>query len=271
MKDLTTRRIVFGLLMALVLGFGMQGIADAADLPLSKTDGDLQTKSVGETFEITFSVGIRSNTTSIHNTMNRLVSEGDVLIDSSGYPLFYATNGTGYRTLQTQPTGTYYRQEVAGDPGTAGNSPDDDNWIAASSPYYVNSSRYAHDAEGRIVYTNQGLSAQLRVPEASVSDPVGAALQYYYNEESITVALDADGSTTGAAMTFKLDAPGFQRNITALTEVPVSDPDAISRSVTLICTPSGSTLPGTYKVRITDATPAKRHAMGDCSYSTGVY
>ena len=75
MNNLTTRKIVLGMLMALVLTFSVQGIADAADLPLSKTSGDLQTKSEGETFEISFSVGIRSNTTAIKNSDRKLIDD----------------------------------------------------------------------------------------------------------------------------------------------------------------------------------------------------
>ena len=55
MNNLTTRKIVLGMLMVLVLAFSVQGIADA--LSLSKRSGDLQTKSVDSSFEITFSVG----------------------------------------------------------------------------------------------------------------------------------------------------------------------------------------------------------------------
>ncbi len=40
MKDLMTRKIVLGLLMTLVLAFGVQGIADA--LTLTKGNGDFQ-------------------------------------------------------------------------------------------------------------------------------------------------------------------------------------------------------------------------------------
>ena len=76
MENLKTRKIGLGMLMALVLAFSVPGIADAADLPLSKTSGDLQTESVGETFSISFNVGIRSNTTPIRNAMNQLTDEG---------------------------------------------------------------------------------------------------------------------------------------------------------------------------------------------------
>ena len=78
MNNLTTRKIVLGMLLVLVLTFSVQGIADAADLPLSKTSGDLQTKSEDETFEITFSVGIRSNTTAIRNSDRELIDDGAI-------------------------------------------------------------------------------------------------------------------------------------------------------------------------------------------------
>ena len=42
MNNLTTRKIVLGMLMALVLAFSVQGIADALTLVQAQT-GDLQT------------------------------------------------------------------------------------------------------------------------------------------------------------------------------------------------------------------------------------
>ena len=114
MNNLTTRKIVLGMLLVLVLAFSVQGTADAADLPLSKTSGDLQTKSVDETFEISFSVGIRSNTTAIRNSDRELIDDGTAglttpstattsitppgtRIDSSGY-LIAEINGKDYRS-----------------------------------------------------------------------------------------------------------------------------------------------------------------------------
>ena len=54
MNNLTTRKIVLGLLMVLVLAFSVQGIADA--LTLKKTSGDLVTVSRNQTFTIKFSI-----------------------------------------------------------------------------------------------------------------------------------------------------------------------------------------------------------------------
>ena len=54
MNNLTTRKIVLGMLMALVLAFSVQGIADA--LTLTKSSGDLVTVSRNQTFTIKFSI-----------------------------------------------------------------------------------------------------------------------------------------------------------------------------------------------------------------------
>ena len=62
MNNLTTRKIVLGLLMALVLAFSVQGIADA--LTLTEVSDKVQSKRLGESFEITFSAGLTRSTDS---------------------------------------------------------------------------------------------------------------------------------------------------------------------------------------------------------------
>ena len=54
MNNLTTRKIVLGLLIAFVLAFGVQGIVDAQTI--RKGNGDIQVKNPGDTFTISFSV-----------------------------------------------------------------------------------------------------------------------------------------------------------------------------------------------------------------------
>ncbi len=54
MNILTTRKIVFGILMSLVLAFSVQGIADAQTV--KRSSGDLQLKAPGERFDIAFTV-----------------------------------------------------------------------------------------------------------------------------------------------------------------------------------------------------------------------
>ena len=64
MKDLTTRKIVLGLLMGLVLVFSVQGIADALTTMLSNTTpGDLSPLTVGDSVTLTFSADLGSGGT----------------------------------------------------------------------------------------------------------------------------------------------------------------------------------------------------------------
>ena len=61
MSNLTTRRIIFGLLMTFVLAFSVQGIADALSLSHKSNGGDLQTVNLGQSFTISFSVSSNGN------------------------------------------------------------------------------------------------------------------------------------------------------------------------------------------------------------------
>ena len=86
MNNLTTRKIVLGMLMALVLTFSVQGIADALEFKdHSSTDGDLRTVLPGKEFTIKFSIRPESNTTKIYDDDGNLVDEDDNRLDSSGY------------------------------------------------------------------------------------------------------------------------------------------------------------------------------------------
>ena len=57
MNNLTTRKIVFGMLMVLVLAFSVQGIADAETVTRRSSD-DLEVRDIGDTtvFEVNFEV-----------------------------------------------------------------------------------------------------------------------------------------------------------------------------------------------------------------------
>ena len=59
MNNLTTRKITLGLLMVLVLAFGVLGNADAIDR-LTRNSGDLQTVTEGRDYQIRFTVGLQS-------------------------------------------------------------------------------------------------------------------------------------------------------------------------------------------------------------------
>ena len=288
MNNLTTRKIVLGLLIVLVLAFSVQGIADAADLPLSKTSGDLQTISVGDQFVISFNVGIRSNTTGIFNAQRQLIDDGrsytdrtaganaEQRIDGQGYQVTQAgnrvlrlTNVTATSDLTNQPDDHPVVQELQ-----AGN-----NYEPYTGVVRADSGRNAYNTAGMPLYffraaveddpsttdVNEAVSqSRIRatITQNEFLDVIPAANRYHYNEERIEIQVDKDpalgapfANEAGATMTFKLDASGFQRNITDLTEAPGTAPNAIPRSVTLICTPADTPTTGTYKVRIIDETP----------------
>ena len=85
MNNLTTRKIVLGMLMTLVLAFSVQGTADAITKFTKSTSTDYQVRSINESFTISFSISAQSQI-SIKNTDDRLVDESGNTIDSSGYP-----------------------------------------------------------------------------------------------------------------------------------------------------------------------------------------
>ena len=85
MKNLMTRKLLFGMLMVLVLAFSVQGIADALTFrDHSSSDGDLRTASETQEFTVKFSVSLKSNTT-IKDVNGNLIDEDDNRIDSAGY------------------------------------------------------------------------------------------------------------------------------------------------------------------------------------------
>ena len=89
MNNLTTRKIVLGVLMTLVLAFSVQGIADALTFGTTRT-GNLKTTVSGNELTISFSVSLKGNT-SIYTTIDGkryLTTEAkneSNIIDSSGY------------------------------------------------------------------------------------------------------------------------------------------------------------------------------------------
>ena len=75
MSNLTTRKIVLGLLLVLVLIFSVQGIADALTLRYASNSGDLRTVAPNQEFTIRVSVGNLIGNTS--NPVYPRTSEGD--------------------------------------------------------------------------------------------------------------------------------------------------------------------------------------------------
>ena len=83
MNNLTTRKIVLGLLMALVLVFSVQGIADALTLT-RRTSDDLKTVRRGDQFTIRFNVSDLTATTSADNETLTIPIDGDLTLKRIG-------------------------------------------------------------------------------------------------------------------------------------------------------------------------------------------
>ena len=85
MNNLTTRKIVLGMLMALVLAFSVQGIADAALLGAVKESRPaiFRRNQREITFEITFELLMENwsiTATRIQNTSRRLTTSNTLLV-----------------------------------------------------------------------------------------------------------------------------------------------------------------------------------------------
>ena len=214
MNNLTTRKIVLGLLMALVLVFSVQGIADALTFGTSRS-GDLQTASERQDFRITFSVSLGSNSTAIMNDAGKLVSDDDLTrIDSLGYPVFDADDGNVYRTTSTTVSdlGTGGRDVVTGArPTYSDETPLADN---ENGTLYVDDDGKVVNADGEDVYVRTGTGTRsdnndtddtaddtaddryrytraTANPDAKVAD---ASREFHYNAEQVTITLTGNES-----------------------------------------------------------------------------
>ena len=100
MNNLTTRKIVLGMLMVLVLAFSVQGTADAITKITTSTSTDHQVVSIGQEFRITFSVGVTgSRLKANHKTIPSRNTDGNtVTVDRTATP-YYVEDGTpGYQS-----------------------------------------------------------------------------------------------------------------------------------------------------------------------------
>ena len=106
MKNLMTRKIVLGLLMVLVLAFGVLGSADAIDR-LTRNSGDLQTVTAGRDYQIRFTVGLQSPKRGSEYTDYRQTPSGKITVDVSE-----KTNKTAYHQPAEAGTTETYAQQV---------------------------------------------------------------------------------------------------------------------------------------------------------------
>ena len=271
MNNLTTRKIVLGMLMTLVLAFSVQGVADA--LTLTETSPVVQSKRLGTTFEISFTVGLTGATTAYddqsprrrvtdHNTFPATWPPTDYAaptddgtatrIDSSGYQVRYI-GSTAYRFTAAQaesamrPTGGTSRFLSLTSSGVSA----DDN--ASTAPYYVDSSGSVVDSSAKAVYIRTGASGSYSYSRAK-ADPQNAVDPKYrsdYNEEMISVVSDV------TTITIKDKSDGqliFSSTVNPGSMDENSRFGTLERTVALICEPSAI---GTYVITVADTTPTR--------------
>ena len=204
MRNLMTRKLALGLLMACVLAFGVQSVADALTFGTSRR-GDLATVGIGDEFTITFSVTLGSNTTPIRNANGDLVAEDDTTrIDTSGYNVFEAPNGREYR-ISTAANGLPGTQVVGARPSYIDQTP---QATTVSGTLYVSGGSATSEGSvvndaGETVYIQSGTGARdnpdtptnendpfvYTAARAMPNDPQTNAARYHYNDERIAIAV----------------------------------------------------------------------------------
>ena len=191
MNNLTTRKIVFGMLMALVLAFGVQGIADAIT-EIGITGGgdlsDLGIVTAGENFTLTVNVTLQPDADRENSSDQRIDEDGN-RINDDGYKVADVNNTvyrisaaarriSGYRALVTDETGNLYR--------------------STRGSYVGGNDRDVVDSSGRDVYTDTGLSNR---ETADPDDPVAVGKRSHFNEEAIKVSVSSRARINGIGST----------------------------------------------------------------------
>ena len=265
MNNLTTRKIVLGALMALVLAFSVQGnLADALTFSRLSNSGDLQTALPNQQngFKIRFSLSNpRADTTPITDIDRNLIkdsrSEGgtaNARIDGSGYLI----NDNGHRrsaaastlsnthtrdadnTTYNPVSGTFY---VVGGSNVSGSSPTNGNVV---------------DGDGAAVYIQTGTFPNFTYPRATAPPDaqVPAKNRYHYNEEAIKIAVAS--TTAGTVYITKVGIYEF-------TDTSKAEHDLLERGTDSSKNKLGSgvevtfnaTEAGVVTITITDETPTE--------------
>ena len=164
MSNLTTRKIVLGLLMVLVLAFSVQGIADALTFGTSRS-GDFNVVLPNQDFTISFQVTPGSDTTPITSAGKLVSDDGSTRIDSAGYQVSVASNNREYRlsTAANALSGTYL--DTLGTTGTGGTL-----YVEGGNNYTgVLTKGNVVDASGAPVYIQTGTTPNVTYPRATAA------------------------------------------------------------------------------------------------------
>ena len=140
MNNLTTRKIVLGMLLTLVLAFSAQGVADALTFQ-TRTSGDLVTVSRNQEFTITFYPQPKSPVAVNAGTRTASQAERDAAEASGGTGGTAADPHLGYVASTPTDPGTTHYYNTTNDNGTADDTADDftvKNWLSETNAYYYN-------------------------------------------------------------------------------------------------------------------------------------
>ena len=273
MNNLSTRKIVLGMLMTLVLAFSMQSTADA--LTLSATSDTTQIKQPNDApFEIQFSTGVGSGSGTIayndetprrrvthHNDLTSIASEK---IDTQGYVVTHI-GSTEYRlagsTLaQLRPTTGTSRSVVTLQNSAQPTRDVDDNNVAVPNQAATYSggilirSAYAYATDGTPLYIRTGLGSAISnfTYTQAQGDPamsVPVSERFDYNEESITVTVVPVPAVASMTVSIKND------NYVLVSPATLTEMSGVLKSsITLVC---DTTTAGTYTITIVDSTDAE--------------
>ena len=280
MKNLMTRKLLFGMLMMLVLAFSRQGVCDPLKLT-ARSDTTQVKQPTDAPFEIQFSVQLNSNAIAYNlaNPRKRVTDDNDLAtalrIDSSGHQV-------------TDILGKEYRNSAAATAlsapaggalvvGPRPQYPTDTNGIdlpdtklsgTPTATKYVDTGRNVVDGGGDAVYIRTGTGTRYSnndTPNDRTDDtladpykyerakadpdlPVDEEDRFDYNEEEVRVTVDP------ASADINISVKGSNYFVTTGTDLTEVGAGILKSSMTLVCDTQAA---GSYTITLEDATEAK--------------
>ena len=222
------RKFIVGVLIALVLGFGAYGTADALTFGTTRT-GDLQTLSPGQRFVVSFSVNLRSREAIQPRTSG---PASQTLIDEAAG----TTTPPASRTHTGYTAGdTYYWTTVSGTITTY-------NWVTESEAYRFNDQQVTIDPTGATIIS----IGNYNVDPANEADAITLNQMDEWSDgrkrlQSGTIRVTLEASDTPVAVTIAItdatvdaDLPtDFNKSVFEMFRLYVLQLESASRAATI--------------------------------------
>ena len=223
MNNLTTRKIVLGMLMTLVLAFSVQGVADALTLRISS--GDLVTVAPNQEFTLRFSVvglrgpvAVNSNTsrgsaTDIEYADGTRTRAGDPDPITSNFTVIvdagYVDGDTHYYTVTTTTT-----VRNTADTADVTRTLQTRNWLTESAAYYYNDESVAITTSPTIALMKGDTAVTGLVERAEESDERLSSSISLTGSHAAPAAYDITITDNTDAGDFDGDVPATRSSIT---------------------------------------------------------